>query len=453
MADAMTKGIKGFDYELALEAAKHSSNLDWLGLKAYKTTGQITIDDEHESVSKTLEYAYDDWCIAQMALLLGKDSDYQTYMERSQYWKNTFDWNTRFMRPKKNGGWDAPFDPKEVNNNFTEGNSWQYSFFVPHDINGMIDFYGGTNAFEKKLDQMFSEQAETTGRHQVDITGLIGQYAHGNEPSHHMAYLYNYIGKPEKTKKLVHYILDEFYPNSPDGLIGNQDCGQMGAWYILSSMGLYSVAPGHPRWSVTEPYFDRIKVNFEDGTSRTITKNTPKQDLEKLGFESVEPLVQKEYTLIVPNPVIVAESKSFKNKLELSFDAQHQNTEFFYSLNKSEFKIHTEPIILNQTTNVSMYSDNGYGEKSKIVSATFFKKANNWSIELISKPSPMYFAGGNDGLIDGIKGTTNWRKGDWHGYQSQDFEVVIDLKRNGIFGNGRQFLTRHKILDFDAYQS
>src|SRR5690606_22257855 len=126
------------------------------------------------------------------------------------------------------------------------------------------------------------------------ITGLIGQYAHGNEPSHHMAYLYNYIGKPEKTKKLVHYILDEFYPNTPDGLIGNQDCGQMGAWYILSSMGLYSVTPGYPRWSTTEPYFEKIKVNFEDGTSKTITKNTPKEELEKRSEEHTSELQSRE---------------------------------------------------------------------------------------------------------------------------------------------------------------
>lgn len=429
MADAMVKGIEGFDYILAFEAAKHSANLDWLGLKAYKETGQITIDDEHESVSKNLEYAYDDWCIAQMALLLGNNSDYQKFMERSQYWKNTFDWSTGFMRPKKNGGWESPFDPREVNNNFTEGNSWQYSFFVPHDIEGMIQFYGGAKAFEKKLDLMFSEQSETTGRHQVDITGLIGQYAHGNEPSHHMAYLYNYIGKPEKTKKLVHYILDEFYPNSPDGLIGNQDCGQMGAWYILSSMGLYSVTPGHPRWSTTEPYFDKIKVNFEDGTSKTITKNTPKEELEKFGFEKIKPLTPKKHKKIIPNPVIVSESKSFKDEIKIWFDSQNQDIMYFYSLNGGSFKLADKSIFtLKETTEVRLYSEHD-GEKSKIVSATFYKKDNDWSVNLISKPTPMYFAGGNDGLIDGIMGTPNWRKGDWHGYQSQDFEAIIDFKQ------------------------
>ena len=450
IADAMVKGIKGFDYELAFEAAKHSANLDWLGLKAYKENGQITIDDEHESVSKMLEYAYDDWCIAQMALILGKENDYQTFMERSQYWKNTYDWNTGFMRPKKNGGWDFPFDPKEVNNNYTEGNSWQYSFFVPHDIEGMIEMYGGNDAFEKKLDLMFSEQSETTGRHQVDITGLIGQYAHGNEPSHHVAYLYNYVGKPEKTKKIVHYILDEFYPNSPDGLIGNADCGQMSAWYILSSMGLYSVTPGQPIWSTTEPFFEKIKVNFENGTSKTITKKTPKEELKKLGFENIKPLVQKEYEKIVTVPVIEAKSKSFKDKLEISLSSRNNFYEIWYLVtypnnpkHVTKWEFYHKPFTITETATIEAFASEVRGAdiykservvppsqgNSQTISATFFKKDNDWSVKLLSKPTDMYFAGGNDGLIDGIFGTTNWRKGDWHGYQTQDFEAVVDLKR------------------------
>ena len=196
MADAMAKGIKGFDYEKCFEAAKHSAMLDHLGLDAYKKNGFISIDDEHESVSKTVEYAYDDWCIAQMAKILNRKEDYDYFMTRSQNWKNLFNWENGFIQPKKNGGWEKPFDPREVNNNYTEGNGWQYTFFVPQDIPGMIEAYGGNDKFEAKLDEMFNSESKTTGRQQVDVTGLIGQYAHGNEPSHHMAYLYNYIGKP-----------------------------------------------------------------------------------------------------------------------------------------------------------------------------------------------------------------------------------------------------------------
>ena len=269
MADAMAKGITGFDYEKAFEAAKHSAMLDHLGLDAYKKNGFISMDDEHESVSKTLEYAYDDWCIAQMAMILNKKEEYDYFMKRSQSWKNVFDWNTGFMRPKKNGGWDKPFDPKEINNNFTEGNSWHYSFFVPQDIFGMIEAYGGNEKFEAKLDEMFNSESKTTGREQVDVTGLIGQYAHGNEPSHHMAYLYNYVGKPEKTSEKVHYILDNFYKNSPDGLIGNEDCGQMSAWYVLSSMGIYDVTPGSGEWAGVKPYFDAVMIDLKDGKPKT----------------------------------------------------------------------------------------------------------------------------------------------------------------------------------------
>ena len=207
IADAMVKGIKGFDYEKAFEASKHSAMLDHLGLKAYKQNGFISMDDESESVSKTLEYAYDDWCIAQMALVLEKDSDYTYFMKRSQSWKNLYDPETGFMRPKKNGGWLSPFDPREVNNNYTEGNSWQYTFFVPQDIYGLISMMGGKEKFENKLDELFSTSSQTTGREQADITGLIGQYAHGNEPSHHMAYLYNFVSKPSKTQKYIHQIL------------------------------------------------------------------------------------------------------------------------------------------------------------------------------------------------------------------------------------------------------
>lgn len=231
IADAMVKGFKGFDYEKAYEAAKHSAMLDHLGLKAYKQNGFIAIDDEHESVSKTLEYAYDDWCIAQMALILNKQTDYKYFIERSQYWKNLFNHQNKFIQPKKNGSWLQPFDPREVNNNYTEANGWQYTFFVPQDINGMIEYYGGKDSFEAKLDELFNAPSETTGREQVDVTGLIGQYAQGNEPSHHVAFLYNYIDKPEKTKELVHKILDEHYKNSPDGLIGNEDCGQMSGMF------------------------------------------------------------------------------------------------------------------------------------------------------------------------------------------------------------------------------
>ncbi|RYD87888.1 MAG: glycoside hydrolase family 92 protein, partial [Sphingobacteriales bacterium] len=196
IVDAYMKGIRGFDTDLALEAMKKSATWNHLGLPAYIQNGVISMDDEHESVSKTLEYAYDDWCIAIFAKALGKQADYETYIHRAQYYKNILDTKTGFMRPRQNGGWISPFDPREVNNSFTEANSWQYSFYFPQDINGYMQLMGGKVNLGKKLDSLFAAPQLTTGRDQSDITGLIGQYAHGNEPSHHIIYLYNYADKP-----------------------------------------------------------------------------------------------------------------------------------------------------------------------------------------------------------------------------------------------------------------
>lgn len=432
IADAMAKGIQGFDYDKAFEAAKHSAMLDHLGLEAYKKNGFISMDDEHESVSKTVEYAYDDWCIAQMALILGKKEDYNYFMMRSQNWKNIFDWNTTFMRPKKNGGWFSPFDAKEINNNFTEGNSWHYSFFVPQDIPGMIEAYGGKAKFEAKLDEMFSAESKTTGREQADVTGLIGQYAHGNEPSHHMAYLYNYVGKPEKTEKMVHYILNEFYKNTPDGLIGNEDCGQMSAWYVLSAMGIYNVSPGNiePSWSTTEPYFSKIKVKNENGGISEILKTN--KNLDYFGLNTSDLRNSFKYNKIITVPTIQAESKSFKDKLKVEITSQNRNDKLFYMIQESHpgepaWMEYHSPLEISSTTSIIARAENNK-QSSTTISATFFKKPNNYTINIKSKYNPQYHAGGPEALLDGIHGSENWRKGDWQGYQKQDFEAVVDLQ-------------------------
>ena len=430
IADAMAKGITGFDYEKAFEAAEHSAMLDHLGLDAYKKQGFISMDDEHESVSKTLEYAYDDWCIAQMAEILNKKEGYNYFMKRSQSWKNVFDWNTGFMRPKKNGGWNKPFDPREINNNFTEGNSWQYSFFVPQDIPGMIEAYGGNEKFEAKLDEMFNSESKTTGREQADVTGLIGQYAHGNEPSHHMAYLYNYVGKPEKTTEKVHFILDNFYKNAPDGLIGNEDCGQMSAWYVLSSMGIYDVTPGQPKWEINKPFLD-AKVSIDGNKPSYLHLPDTRGILPQFGKEDV---VNSSYQSIVPVPLIQAESKSFKDTMKVEIISQNPNYDLYYYIDDKPFQFvpsnlvkYTQSIEITKTTKIIAGAKNG-NQVSAFVRATFYKKPNNYSIDIKSKYNPQYTAGGDEGIIDGINGTENWRKGEWQGYQSQDFEAVIDLQ-------------------------
>ena len=456
IADAMAKGITGFDYEKAFEASKASAMRDVLGLKAYKENGFISIDDDHESVSKSVEYAYDDWCIAQMAKILNKKSDYEYFMNRSQNWKNLFNYKTGFIQPKKNGGWEKNFDPREVNNNYTEGNGWQYTFFVPQDITGMIEAFGGNKKFEAKLDEMFNAESKTTGREQVDVTGLIGQYAHGNEPSHHMAYLYNYIGKPEKTKEKVHYILENFYKNSPDGLIGNEDCGQMSAWYVLSAMGIYAVTPGIEKWESNEPLFDVIKVKDEKGKNlvdfKKVYVNGISNRIFLLGEKLKDQLIAKRsatlsqidyseitsekinYKEIIPVPVIQAESKSFKNNMAIEIISQNPKDKIYYYIDRDDeknsgkiWKIYDGQIIIDKSATIFAKAHNKNG-KSNIISGTFYKKPNNYSIKINSKYNPQYTAGGDEGLIDGIYGDENWKKGEWQGYQSQDFEAIIDLK-------------------------
>ncbi len=433
IADAMVKGIKGFDYEKAFEASRHSAMLDIFGLNAYKQNNYISIDDEHESVSKTVEYAYDDWCIAQMAKILGKKEDYQYFMKRSQNWKNLYNPENGFIQPRKNGNWYQPFDPREVNNNYTEGNSWHYSYSVQQDIPGLIAAHGGKEKFEQFIDAIFAAPDTTTGREQVDITGLMGQYAQGNEPSHHIAYLYNYVGKPEKTDEKIKYILDHLYKNAPDGLIGNEDCGQMSAWYILSALGIYSVTPGLPEWQTTKPYFDEVKIHLEDGTTRTITPNTGRDELSKLGFENVSAFKDLKYDALTASPVIAAD-RLFDFSTKVTITPLNPGDKIYYmTLDEGDanvrktFKAYKEPFTINKTTMVSAYAERN-GEKSSITTANFNRRPNYWDITVNATMNPQYTAGGKLALIDGIYGDVNWRKGEWQGYQGQNFEAVIDFK-------------------------
>ncbi|MBV8328698.1 GH92 family glycosyl hydrolase [Chryseobacterium sp.] len=433
IADAMAKGINGFDYEKAFQASKHSAMLDIFGLNAYKQNNYISMDDESESVSKTVEYAYDDWCIAQMAKILGKKEDYQYFMKRSQNWKNLYNPKNGFMQPRKNGNWYEPFDPQEVNNNYTEGNSWHYSYSVQQDIPGLIAAHGGKEKFEQFIDAIFAAPDTTTGREQVDITGLMGQYAQGNEPSHHIAYLYNFVGKPEKTDAKIKHILDHFYKNTPDGLIGNEDCGQMSAWYVLSSMGIYSVSPGLPEWETTTPYFDEIKIHLEDGSTKTITKNTGKTELKTLGFENIRSFKDFKYPQLTASPVIAADRIfDFSTKVEIT-PLNPGDKIYYMTMDESDankrktFIPYKGPFSVIKTTQVLAYSEKS-GEKSSVTVANFSRRPNYWDINILSKATPQYTANGKLALIDGIRGDLNWRKGEWQGYQGQNFEAIIDFK-------------------------
>ena len=273
IVDAYMKGIRGYDADKIFDAMKASAESDQFGLSAYKKYGYIPSGAEKEDVSRTLEYAYDDWCISLFAKDLGRKADYERYIKRAQYYKNVFDPSTGYMRAKRNGSFISPFDPFEVNGHYTEANSWQYSFAVQQDITGLLNLQGGKDKFAAKLDALFSAKEETTGKVQSDISGLIGQYAHGNEPSHHMAYLYNYAEQAWKTQEKINFIQNNFYTDQPDGLIGNEDCGQMSAWLVMSAMGFYSVTPGSDYYVIGTPQFKKVTIHLENGRTFTVKAN------------------------------------------------------------------------------------------------------------------------------------------------------------------------------------
>ncbi|GGI56536.1 GH92 family glycosyl hydrolase [Winogradskyella haliclonae] len=464
IADAYLKGIRGYDTEKAFAAMKHSATRDKFGLEAYKSYGFIPVDEESESVSKTLEYAYDDWTIAQMAKDMGKTEDYKTYIQRAQYYKNVFDPESKFMRGRFRNTWFAPFDPYEVNFNYTEANSWQYSFYVPHDVSGFISLLGGKDKLENQLDELFTAKTETSGRNQSDITGLIGQYAHGNEPSHHMAYLYNFVNKPHKTQERVHEILTELYNNDPDGVSGNEDCGQMSAWYVLSSMGFYSVTPGSNEYVIGTPLFDKATINLENGKQFNIAANNLSNEniyvqsvtlngktLEEtfikhldiveggtLEFtmtdkpstwgtdEGNEPKTEIKDHIILPSPYIEKGDITFRGKTEVVLNTSEKDAKIFYALDDEAFQVYSTPFKLTTDTKVKLYSEKG-DLKSPVLETPFYKIDPNLSIKLDSKFANQYSAGGNDALIDGIRSTKNYRTGSWQGYHNQDLVATVDL--------------------------
>ncbi|SFS62887.1 GH92 family glycosyl hydrolase [Lutibacter maritimus] len=273
IVDAYFKGIKNFDIELAFEACIASATDNSRQIDEYMELGYVPVDEHHEnwSVSKTLEYAYDDWCIAQFAKALGKTEDYNTFLKRSENWRNVYDSQSTFMRPKlKNGEFVKDFIPKEYTPYFCESNAWQYFWSVQHNIEDLIDIIGGNELFEKKLDTMFSLNPLPEDKLPIFSTGMIGQYAHGNEPSHHVAYLYNYIEKPWKTQGLVREILETQYKNEPNGHCGNEDCGQMSSWYVFSALGFYPVNPAQGIYAFGSPIIDSATLNLENGKKFTI---------------------------------------------------------------------------------------------------------------------------------------------------------------------------------------
>ena len=292
IADAAVKDIGGFDLNLAYEAMKHSAlmkqndfkkyrkpkdfNIMYsytryvAGWNSYQKRGYLPYSPVLGSVSKTLEYAYDDWCIAQMAKKLGKQADYNLFIKRAANYRNVLDTTTGFMRPRLKN-FVRHFDAGTISNQFTEGNSWQYSFSAGHDLSGHIKLLGGSQKFCTRLDSLFYTTTKPKGIADVDVTGLIGQYAHGNEPSHNIAYQYNYGGQPWKAQKVARRIMTQLYSDKPNGLCGNDDCGQMSAWYVFSCLGFYPVCPGSNQYAIGSPLADKAILHCDNGKKFTIT--------------------------------------------------------------------------------------------------------------------------------------------------------------------------------------
>ena len=469
IADAWVKGIRGYDEHLAMQAMVHSATIDHLGLPSYRKYGYIPSGDEHESVSKTLEYAYDDWCIATMAKDLGLEDVYKTYIKRAQSYKNIFDPQTGFMRAKENNLWFEPFDPKEVNYNYTEANCWQYSFYVPQDVNRLIEYLGGDEAFCARLDELFTTSSETTGREQADITGLIGQYAHGNEPSHHMAYLYSFAGQPHKTQQMSRKIMDELYFDAPDGLCGNEDCGQMSSWYVFSALGFYPVTPGTDTYVFGTPLFKEAKLNLENGNTFTVKapnvsskniyiqevllngKNYDKlylrhQDIMAGGelefvmgdqpsdfgtLPQQRPVTLIDNHLIVPVPFVQSGERAFFETTEIALGSVDPNVTIFYTLNgddpDEQSMVYENPFTVNATTTVKAIAVTPEGKTSRIIESDFQKIPKNRKIKLYSEYANQYSAGGDMALVDFMRGGESYKTGVWQGYQGQHLRAVVDL--------------------------
>ncbi len=468
IVDAYLKGIRGFDAEKAFEAMKKSAMQDRLGLAAYRRYGYIPFDQEVESVSKTLEYAYNDWCIAQMAKALGKTDDYDLFLKRSQAYQHLLDPETGLMRPKANGRFKTPFDPAEVDHNYTEANAWQYSFFVPHDVAGHMARLGGPNGYAAKLDDMFAASSRTKGRDQVDITGLVGQYAHGNEPSHHMAYLYSFAGQPWKTQAMVRRLMDEMYHKDPDGLIGNEDCGQMSSWFLLSAMGFYPVNPCGGEYVIGSPLFKRVTLKLESGkrfviqaqgegpyvqsaglNGQAYTKGFLRHaDILKGGILSFvlgkapntawgsrdedRPHTAVREHLIQPAPYVAKGDLVFQERTQVELASPLPGAAIHYTLDGSlptaaspRFKA---PIDLQESATLTFIAYAVGLPASPVVETRFKRMPVQWGVDLQTPFHPQYSAGGNQALVDGIRGGMDFRLGGWQGFMGTDLLAVVDLR-------------------------
>ena len=469
IADAYFSGIKGFDAEKALEAMVNSSRQDRRGMSAYVKYGFIPVDLEGEAVSKTLEYAFDDWCVARMAEAMGKADIAEEFYQRAQAYKNLYNPKNKFFQGRRNGGFMQPFDPTQVNFTLTEANTWQYNFFVPQDINTHIDMMGGWEEYGKMLDGLFTAPSKLTGREQVDITGLIGQYAHGNEPSHNTVYMYNFIGQPTKTQKYVKQVMDEFYTDERDGLCGNEDCGQMSAWGVFSAMGFYPATPASGRYVLGIPRFNKVTMNLDNGKQFTVKAKNLKpencyvesvklngQPLERsyITFDEIYNGGTLEFTMtntpdspwatkpencpvvrilgesILVVPAINAASNTFFDSVTVTMSHPLEGTTIYYTLDGTEpdenSLVYSEPLVLRKTTQIRAAALQN-GRWSRAIDADFHQIDAKRAVKLERPYSNQYEAGGLTALIDHQRGGDNFRTGVWQGYHGVDLVATVDL--------------------------
>jgi predicted alpha-1,2-mannosidase len=462
IADAYVKGIRDYNAEEALSAMVYTSNLNEYGKTLFRDYGLISSDWESESVSKSLEYAYDHWCIGQMAKAMGKLDIAKKHEQYGLNFINHFDPKTSFMRARRGAQWVYPFDPTEVNFNYTEANSWQYSLYAPHQPHVLTKLMGGGKDLSAWLDRLFTTSSNLSGREQADITGLIGQYAHGNEPSHHMAYLYNYSATPWKTSFYVDSIQRTMYQNSPDGLAGNEDCGQMSAWYVLSALGFYPIAPGSTRYEMGHPIFKKASIRLENGNTLNVVRlgsqgkyiQTVRFNGNEIKYIDHAQLMQggtiafemgdtpnmnlyftqefpKPYDLeFIPVPYIHSPNRIFKDSVLIEMGmvelkGEKQGIEYALEVKQTmgTWKTYTEPFVLKESTKVHVRGLNTTGTLPKYsasLSAIFTKTDGDCALALKTDYAPAYAAAGPNTIIDKIRGSNDFRTGDWQGFYGKD---------------------------------
>lgn len=439
-------------------AVKAEAMSNRFGLDKFREKGYLSVEDEHESVSKTLEYSYDMWCVSEIAKELELNDEVVYFKRYKDARKHLLNPISKLVQPRKNGNWLYNFNPFEVNNNYTEANAWQYSFYEPQRIENDFAF----------LDSLFMVRGKLDGREQVDITGLIGQYAHGNEPSHNYIYLLN----NENRNKHLTLVMDSFYRNNANGLIGNEDCGQMSAWYVMSALGFYQTCPGKNELAKGLPLFKQYKIetfinckvqfddvvfkhplwfkmlidsNYKSKIEYEVTKMkfyafNSKSDV-KLKKNSNKPRSERQVqfcksTVVIEDAVapsiIPSVLKPFIDSLKITLENNELNptylNQLFYSINNSEFIPFKCHFFIKDNTIIKAISGKGGDEQRRTSIAHFYKRPHNYSIQLNCTYNKQYTADGDDGIIDGLHGDKDWRKGGWQGYQSQDFEAVIDMK-------------------------